>query len=73
MLVNWKTRRKDPKTELYWLNMEKKTPLNGWQKYQKAWNFIEIHYGERPSNNGLDLCNPGFAFDTKLMKYWVHD
>lgn len=68
-LDGWKTRRKDKKTEKYWELKELKGPLNGFEKYQKHWNFIEAEYNYRPSNNGLDLGNPSFAFETKLAKY----
>lgn len=69
-LENWKTRRKDKKTELYWINYEKKHgKLNNYEEYQKEWNFRETDYDHQPSNNGLDLMNPGFAYDKKLLKY----
>lgn len=68
-LVNWKTRRNDKRVENYWKGYEDKWSLNSWQKYQKEWNFIETEYSDRPSNNGLDLCNPGFAYTTNLAKY----
>ena len=62
----WKHRRQDKKTEIYWkLN----PPKNGWEEYQKRWNFREIDYDYQPSNNGLDLGNPAFAFDKKLTRY----
>jgi len=71
-LENWKTRRQDKKTEGYWDRKAAEGPLSCNQEYQREWNFIEKDYGEAPSNNGLDLGNPGFAFDTKLAKYLVN-
>ena len=68
-LYNWKTRRKDKKTEEYWKSIEKERKLNNHEEYQKEWNFIEKDYGERPNSNGLDLMNPKFAFTTNLIKY----
>lgn len=65
-LEKWKQRRKDRKTELYW---ERNPPRNGWEEYQKEWNFKEIDYNHEPSNNGLDIINPAFAFDKKLAKF----
>lgn len=65
-LRNWKTRREDKRTEEFWRRRE---PLNNYQQYQQKWNFIETEYSERPSNNGLDLANPAFAFTTNLVKY----
>ncbi len=62
----WKQRRQDKKTEAYWI---RNPPTNGWQEYQKEWNFIEIDYSDAPSNNGLDLGNPAFAFDKKLARF----
>jgi len=41
--------------------------LEGWQ--DKDPPYPESYYGHRPSNNGLDPANPGFAFHTKLMKF----
>lgn len=67
-LRNWKQRRQDKKTEEHWV---RNPPTNGWQEYQKEWNFIETEYNDRPSSNGLDLGNPGFAFETKFVKYLV--
>src|SRR6266576_5468153 len=68
-LENWKRRRQDKKTELYW---EHNPPTNSWQEYQKEWNFKETDYNSEPSNNGLDLSNPAFAFDKKLIKFIKH-
>lgn len=70
-LENWKTRRNDRRAENHWKNIEAKRPLNSFEQYQKDWNFIETDYSERPSNNGLDLGNPGFAFTTNLAKFIV--
>lgn len=68
-LSEWRQRRKDPKTEKYWNKLESEKELNSFEKYQKEWNFIETEYSERPSNNGLDIANTGFAFTTNLAKY----
>lgn len=68
-LENWKTRRKDKKMEAYWISREKLGKLNPYEEYQKKWNFRETDYSEKPSNNGLDMANPGFAFTTNLAKY----
>lgn len=65
-LRGWKQRRQDRKTELFWKN---NPPKNSWEEYQREWNFREIDYNHEPSNNGLDLANPAFAFDKKLTKY----
>lgn len=73
MLRNWKTKRQDKKTELHWKLLEQTRPLDSFEKYQKEWNFIEADYNFKPSNNGLDYANPGFAFETKLMKYWISE
>jgi hypothetical protein len=71
-LRNWKHRRIDKKTEEYWKKREEKHgELNPYEQYQKEWNFIETDYNDRPSNNGLDLAHPKFAFETKLAKYLV--
>jgi hypothetical protein len=70
LIESWKERRKDKKTEAHWKFKEAKCPLNSFEEYQKRWNFIEVNYSERPSNNGLDLANPAFAFSTKLAK-WI--
>jgi hypothetical protein len=40
------------------------------EAYQQEFNFIEADYGWRPSNNGLDMGNPAFAFTTNLAK-WI--
>lgn len=66
LIEGWKRKRDDKRAKLHW---ERKPPRNGWEEYQKEWNFIETDYGERPSSNGLDLMNPGFAFHTSLVKY----
>jgi len=71
-LVDWKERRKDKRTENHWKKIEEQRKLNSFEEYQKEWNFIETEYSERPSNNGLDRGNPGFAFHTKLAKYLDH-
>lgn len=68
-LEDWKQRREDKKTEKYWELQEADHVLSPYEEYQKKWNFRESEYGERPSNNGLGLGNPAFAFDTKLAKY----
>lgn len=68
-LVDWKTRRQDKKTEAYWRRQEEDHTLTVNEEYQKEWNFIEKDYPETPSNNGLGLGNPGFAFHTSLAKY----
>ncbi len=65
-LVGWKTKRADKRAENHWAT---RPITNGWQEYQREWNFIETDYSDRPSNNGLDLMNPGFAFTTNLAKY----
>lgn len=70
-LEDWKERRKDKKTEEHWNRIAAERPLYEFEEYQREWNFIEVDYGERPSNNGLDFCNPGFAFTTNLAKYIV--
>lgn len=69
LLPGWKKRRQDTRTEEHWRKKEAKGPLNVWELYQKEWNFIEVEYDHQPSNNGLDLGNPAFAFDKKLAKY----
>lgn len=72
-LENWQTRRQDKKMELYWERVEKKQGfLNSYQEYRKKYNFREKDYNTTPSNNGLDLGNPGFAFTTNLVKYLRH-
>lgn len=68
-LVGWKTRNLSKRVENYWKSIRMNRPLTNYEKYQKEFNFIEIEYGERPSNNGLDICNPSFVFSTKLAKY----
>lgn len=68
-LYNWKKRRSDPRVENYWKKIASQRKLNGHEEYQQKWNFIETEYGHRPSSNGLDLMNPGFAFHTSLVKY----
>lgn len=65
---DWKKKRIDKKTENYWNNRES---LNLWEEYQKEWNFIETDYDYQPSNNGLALGNPAFAFDKKLAKFVI--
>lgn len=70
-LENWKERRNDKRVENHWKDIQSKRKLNSWEKYQQEWNFIETEYSERPSNNGLDLANPNFAFTTNLAKYLV--
>lgn len=71
-LVDWKQRRTNKRVENYWKNIKQRRSLNNFEQYQKEWNFIEIEYGIRPSNNGLDFANPAFAFTTNLAKYLVH-
>lgn len=71
-LENWEHRRQDKKTELYWINKSKEHPLSSHELHQQKWNFREIDYNSEPSNNGLDLGNPGFAFDKKLIKFLRH-
>lgn len=66
VLEDWKHRRQDKKTEIYW---ERNPPTNSWEEYQKEWNFREIDYNHEPSNNGLDVGNTAFAFDKKLVKF----
>lgn len=61
------------RAENHFSGIEQKRILTGWEKYQKEWNFIETDYSERPSNNGLDLGNPGFAFDKHLARYVKFD
>lgn len=65
-LRNWKQRRNDKKTEVYW---ERNSPTSTWEEYQKEWNFIETDYSSTPSNNGYDTAHPAFAFETKLQKH----
>lgn len=65
-LENWKQVRKDKNTEQYWINNPTE---NSFEEYQKKWNFREVDYNHEPSNNGLDVGNPAFAFDKKLVKY----
>lgn len=67
----WKQKRKDKRTEQYWKRQMTERLLSDYEQYQCDCNFIEIDYGERPSNNGLDLCNPAFAFHTSLAKWIV--
>lgn len=72
-LRNWKTRRSDKRVENYWKDYEAKWgKLNSYRQYQREWNFIETDYSDAPSNNELDICNPGFAFDKKLTRYLVY-
>ena len=71
VLEGWKVRRHDRKTEGHWATIAQQRTLNSWEQYQQEWNFIETDYGYEPSNNGLDLGNPSFAFDTKLAKFLV--
>jgi len=66
LIDGWKRRRQDKKTEVYW---KRNPPQNEWEEYQKKWNFKETDYDYQPSNNGLDLGNPAFAFDKKLVRY----
>lgn len=66
-LVDWKRRRTDLKTEVYW--NKRIDTLSTYEEYQKKWNFVEKDYSYEPSNNGLDLANPAFAFDKKLVKF----
>lgn len=40
--------------------------LENWQSDKP---FVESKYGHRPSSNGLDMANPGFAFTSNLTKY----
>ncbi len=70
-LREWQQRRQDRKTEVYWASRAAAHALNGWERFQQERNFIESDYGSVPSNNGLDLANPAFAFDTKLAKFLV--
>lgn len=68
---DWKKKRIDKKTENYWRTIESKRNLNSWEEYQKKWNFKETDYDYQPSNNGLDMANPAFAFDKKLAKFVI--
>lgn len=70
-LEHWKEWRGDKRTERYWLNVEAARPLTHYKQYQKDWNFIEIEYSERPSNNGLDPANPGFVYTTNMAKFII--
>lgn len=70
VLTDWKTKRNDKRVQNYWkAYLEKHGEINNYQKYQMEWNFIETEYSERPSNNGLDLGNPSFAYTTNLAKF----
>lgn len=71
-LVGWKKRRIDKKTEIFWVERSKKWDLNPFEMYQQEWNFREVEYNGTPSNNGLCLANPGFAYTSDLAKYIVH-
>lgn len=68
-LVDWRKRRNDRRTEAYWRRISEQRELNSFERYQIKWNFTETDYGHTLSNNGLDMANPGFAYDTKLAKY----
>lgn len=70
-LVGWRTRNQSERVENYWSTLAEQRELTPYEKYQREWNFIETEYSERPSNNGLDLMNPGFAYSTKLAKFIV--
>ena len=72
-LRNWKQRRNDSRVKRHWDRIAENRELNGFEQYQREWNFIETDYSDRPSNNGLDPANPSFAFSTKLAKYIVVD
>lgn len=72
-LENWKTRRQDPKMELHWKKVEEdQGGLNGWQEYQKEWNFRETDYEATPGKIGYNYGDPAFVFETKLVKYLRH-
>lgn len=63
-------RRQDKRVENYWIEREKKWPLNSYEQHQKEWNFIESEYSPWTlMHNGLDQANPGFAYKTKYVKY----
>ncbi len=64
-------RRQDKRTENIWKEQEKKHTLNSWEDWQSTWNFIESEYNDTPSNNGLDMANPAFAFTTDVAKYII--
>jgi hypothetical protein len=68
-LRDWKNKRIDGRVENHWKKIASECTLKFGELYQQKWNFIESEYSERPSNNGLDLGNPSFAFTTNLAKY----
>lgn len=68
-LEGWRHRRIDKRTENYWNRIAEERPLNSFEEHQREWNFREIEYNHEPSNNGLDMYNPAFAFDKKLVKF----
>ncbi len=73
-LRKWKSPRKDTRVENIWkARRAANSGLTSWEEYQAEWNFIETEYGERPSNNGLDMANPAFAFTTNLARYIVQE
>lgn len=65
----WRRPRSDKRVQNHWALVASKRKLNSWELYQREYNFIETEYSDRPSNNGLDLGNPGFAFTTNLAKH----
>lgn len=71
VLENWKQRRSDARVANHWATVAAKRQLTPFEKYQREWNFIETEYSDRPSNNGLDMTNPAFAFTTNLAKFIV--
>lgn len=71
-LENWKTRRQDKKTELYWDNIAAERPLNSWEEYQRKWNFRETDYEATPGKIGYNYGDPAFVYETKLVKYLRH-
>lgn len=68
-LKDWKKKREDKKMELFWNNIADRRKLSAYEEYQRRWNFKETDYNFEPSNNGLDIANPGFAYDKKLVKH----
>jgi hypothetical protein len=71
--AGWRQRRADRKTEMHWARLAAERLLSLYERFQQEWNFIEVQYAYQPSNNGLDYCNPAFAFDKKLARHVVQE